>query len=192
MRIVVWNCRMGFGKKRDVLYALKPDVAVIPECSQDAIKLCADDGYTGCWWGDKKHKGLAVIAAKPWILEVGKPPTQRWIAPVKVRGTTDFLLLAVWACPVGQVRELNYIGQVFEAIRGHKRWFSYGLPTVICGDFNSNAIFDHGRKKRNHTAVVAMLEQRGQRLSHLLFRRTWQGDKTDLLFLALEIETFSH
>jgi hypothetical protein len=56
---------MGFGKKREVLYALKPDVAVIPECSQDAVKLCADDGYTGCWWGDKKHKGLAVIAAKP-------------------------------------------------------------------------------------------------------------------------------
>jgi len=40
MRIVVWNCRMGFDKKRDVLYALKPDVAVIPECSQDAVKLC--------------------------------------------------------------------------------------------------------------------------------------------------------
>jgi hypothetical protein len=60
MRIVVWNCRMGFGKKRDILYALKPDISVIPECSQDAVNLCAGDGYSGCWWGDKKHKGLAL------------------------------------------------------------------------------------------------------------------------------------
>ena len=67
---------MGFGKKREVLYALKPDVAVIPECSQDAVKLCADDGYSTCWWGDKKHKGLAVIASKRWTLEVGSPPTR--------------------------------------------------------------------------------------------------------------------
>jgi hypothetical protein len=80
MRIVVWNCRMGFSKKRDVLYALKPDIAVIPECSQDAAKVCADDGYSACWWGDKKHKGLAVIAAKPWILKAGNPPTQKWVA----------------------------------------------------------------------------------------------------------------
>jgi hypothetical protein len=64
---------MGFSKKRDILYALKPDVAVIPECSGDAVNLCSGDGYSGCWWGDKKNKGLAVIAAKPWILEVGKP-----------------------------------------------------------------------------------------------------------------------
>ena len=39
---------MGFGKKREVLYALKPDVAVIPECSQDAAKVCSDDGYPTC------------------------------------------------------------------------------------------------------------------------------------------------
>jgi hypothetical protein len=66
----------------------------------------------------------------------------------------------MWACPVGQVKELNYIGQVFEAIKRPNKWFSDQLPTMICGDFNSNAIFDHARKKRNHTAVVEMLKQR--------------------------------
>lgn len=178
MRIVVWNCRMGFGKKREVLYALKPDVAVIPECSEDAIKLCTDEGYSACWWGDKKHKGLAVIASKQWTLEVGRPPTQRWIAPVKVRGATDFLLLAVWACPVGKVKELNYIGQVFEAIKRHKHWFSDGLPTVICGDFNSNAMFDHGRQTRHHTAVVAMLKERNLSSAYHAFFSEEHGAET--------------
>ena len=151
---------MGFAKKREALYALKPDVAVIPECSENAASLCTNDGYSACWWGDKKHKGLAVIAAKPWTLKAGRPPTQRWIAPVMVSGAANFLLLAVWACPIGGVRELNYVGQVFEAIKRHHYWFSRDLPTILCGDFNSNAIFDHGRKTKTHTAVVTMLRER--------------------------------
>jgi hypothetical protein len=56
MRIVVWNCRVRFGKKRNILYALKPDVAVIPECSQDAVNLCSGDGYSGCWRATKSIK----------------------------------------------------------------------------------------------------------------------------------------
>jgi len=159
LRIVVWNCRMGFAKKRELLYALEPDVAVITECSEDAAKLWAVDGHSACWWGDNKNKGLAVLATKPWTLEVGKPPTQRWIAPVTLCGPIRFLLVAVWACPVGQIKELNYIVQVFEAIRRHRHWFRDDLPTVFCGDFNSNAIF-RSRKVRHHNAVVALLEER--------------------------------
>ena len=150
---------MGFARKREVLYALKPDVAVVPECSQDAAKFCADDGYSTCWWGDNRHKGLAVLAAKPWTLKVGNRPTQRWIAPVSVSGPVRFLLVAVWACRVGDIKEFNYIGQVFEAIKKHHSWFSDEVPTVLCGDFNSNAIF-RPRKIRNHNAVVSLLDQR--------------------------------
>ena len=169
---------MGFVTKREVLYALKPDVAVIPECSQDAAKLCTEDGYSTCWWGEKKNKGLAVIAAKPWTLEVGRPPTQRWIAPVTVKGAIDFLLVAVWACPVGQVKELNYIGQVYEAIKKHNHWFSDHLPTVFCGDFNSNATWDRARKKRNHTAVVTMLEQKDVLSAYHAFFSEEHGEET--------------
>ena len=169
---------MGFGKKRDVLYSLKPDVAVIPECSEDAAQLCNQDGYSTCWWGDKKHKGLAVVAAKPWTLEAGKPPTQKWIAPVRVHGATSFLLLAVWACPVGKVREFNYVGQTFEAIKRHHRWFQEELPTLVCGDLNSNVIFDRGRKTRTHAAVVALLKQRNLLSAYHEFFSEEQGKET--------------
>jgi exonuclease III len=177
MRFVVWNCRMGFGKKREVLYALKPDIAVIPECSEDSVKLCTDDGYSACWWGDKKHKGLAVLAAKPWTLEVGRRPTQKWIAPVQVNGPVRFLLLAVWACRVGEIRELNYIGQVFEAIKRHRNWFNTKPPTVICGDFNSNSSF-RPRKVRNHAAVVAMLEEKNILSAYHSFFSEEHGEET--------------
>jgi len=169
---------MAFGRKREVLRTLKPDIAVISECSYSATSICRDEGYSTCWWGQNKHKGLAVIAAKPWTLEAGARPTQRWVAPVRVKGPVEFLLLAVWACPVGQAGELNYIGQVFEAVRRHRRWFSDTLPTLACGDFNSNAIFDHGRKTITHTAVVEMFEKRNLLSAYHTFYSEPHGRET--------------
>jgi exonuclease III len=152
---------MGFAKKRELLYLLRPDVAVVPECSRDAMGICEQEGYSTCWVGDNKNKGLGVLAARPWRLEKVKRPTQKWIVPVRVTGPTNFLLLGVWATRVGEVKELNYIGQIFEAIRKHPRWFTGERPVVICGDFNSNATFDHARKLRNHSAVVKQLAEKG-------------------------------
>ena len=179
---------MALAKKRELLYQLRPDIAVIPECSCDSMLACIDDGFDACWWGKNKHKGLGVLAAKPWTLESGlgaetRPsvserrqvlqnqprqnqprqnrPRQKWIAPVRVHGPCDFLLLPVWACPVGKVREHNYVGQIFDAIVRHPEWFTREFPTVICGDFNSNTIFDPGRKKKSHSSVVRLLAERG-------------------------------
>lgn len=94
-------------------------------------------------------------------------------------GTANFLLLAVWACPVGHWKELNYIGHAFEAVKWHNRWFNHELQTVICGDFNSNAIFDHGRMKRNHTAVVTMLEDKNVLSAYHTFFSEELGAETE-------------
>ena len=152
---------MALGKKRELLYHLRPDIAVVPECSRDSMLACKQDGFDTCWWGENQHKGLGVLAARPWTLEAECKPRQRWIAPVLVRGRCDFRLVCVWACPVGGQREKNYVGQIYEAIVRHPKWFAGPTPTVICGDFNSNTIFDPGRKKRTHSAVVELLAARG-------------------------------
>ncbi len=165
MRIVAWNCRMGFAKKRELLYKLRPDIVVISECSRDSMLACKQDGFDSCWWGENKNKGLGVLARKPWALECpGKPgrqPRQRWIAPVRIRGPVEFLLLAVWAGRVGKDKEINYVGQIHEAVVRHPSWFAREHPAVICGDFNSNAIFDRGRKKLTHSRLVHWLAERG-------------------------------
>src|SRR5208282_5112801 len=169
---------MGLTKKRELLYELRPDVAVVPECSRDALRTCEQEGYSTCWVGDNKNKGLGVLAAKPWLLEIEKRPTEKWIAPVKVSGPTNFLLLAVWATRVGEIKELNYIGQVFEAIRKHPKWFSRSRPVVMCGDFNSNATFDHARKLRNHSAVVKLLADKNMVSAYHAFFKEEQGEET--------------
>jgi exonuclease III len=160
VRIVVWNCRMALAKKRELLYALRPDIAVIPECSHASMLVCQEDGFNTRWWGENKHKGLGVIAAKPWSLEPRRRPRQKWIASAWVRGPQEFLLIAVWACPVGTVRELNYVGQTYEALVRHPKWFADRRPVVLCGDFNSNTSLDPGRRVRKHSAVVELLARK--------------------------------
>jgi endonuclease/exonuclease/phosphatase family metal-dependent hydrolase len=95
-----------------------------------------------------------------------------------VRGPLDFLLLPVWACPVGTIREQNYIGQIYEAIVRHPHWFDENRPTVICGDFNSNTIFDPGRKKKTHSTVVRLLADRGLTSAYHEFFSENHGSET--------------
>jgi len=70
MRIVVWNCKMALSRKRQHLYALRPDIAVIPECSKNCLKLCLKDGFEGRWFGDNPRKGLGVLVANPFTSRV--------------------------------------------------------------------------------------------------------------------------
>lgn len=181
MRIVAWNCRMGFAKKRELLYNLRPDIAVISECSDDSMLVCKQDGFDSCWWGENKNKGLGVLVRRPWALEcVGKPglqPRQRWIAPVRVRGPLEFLLLAVWAGRVGDDKEPNYVGQIYEAVVRHPNWFAGARPAVICGDFNSNTNFDHARKRRTHSRLVQLLAARGMVSAYHSFSRRTRAKK---------------
>jgi exonuclease III len=161
VRLLVWNCCMGLGKERQLLYELRPDIAVVSECSCDSMRACEADGFQTCWWGTNKNKGLGVVARKPWTLGPGRSPSQKWIAPVRVRGPEDFLLIAVWASAVGTLREMNYVGQTYEALIRHPKWFSGGCPVVMGGDLNSNSSLDPGRKIRQHRRVVELLARRG-------------------------------
>ena len=59
MRIVSWNCAMGFSKKRHLIEALKPDVAILPETSERHIK--ETEARFKAWVGTNPHKGLGVV-----------------------------------------------------------------------------------------------------------------------------------
>jgi exodeoxyribonuclease-3 len=161
LRIVTWNCGMALARKAPSLLALKPDIAVVQECSKNSVDILHNLGLSGLWFGANLNKGLAVFCSKGFSLQAVGKPFGKWVVPVRVHGAeVDFNLLAVWACPVGTKRADNYIGQVYRFLVEHDGWFGKA-PVVAAGDFNSNSQWDENRPGRNHTEVVRLFESHG-------------------------------
>jgi exonuclease III len=177
MRIITWNCQMGLDKKVDALLSLKPDVAVVPECSEKSAVTLRQRGFNSLWFGSNPHKGLAVVSRQDWPLHALPQPKQKWIAAVEVDAPSPFTLIAVWACQIGTKRADNYIGQVYQALAAHPEWFD-GHPVVLAGDLNSNKIWDAHRKVGNHSAVMKLLEERGLVSAYHDWFREPQGEES--------------
>jgi endonuclease/exonuclease/phosphatase (EEP) superfamily protein YafD len=186
MRIVVWNCKMALSRKRHHLYALRPDIAVIPECSQRCLKLCLQDGFEGRWFGNNPRKGLGVLVAKPFHIVRAQKPRSSWVVPLSITESTggstsgsprDFLLIAVWTMPVPGSHVKSYIGQLHQAIVNNPQWF-VGKPAIVAGDFNSNKFWDRRSETRNHSAVVSLLEKRRLASAYHHFFSELQGEET--------------
>jgi|HubBroStandDraft_6_1064221.scaffolds.fasta_scaffold25921_6 hypothetical protein len=169
---------MALSRKRHHLYALRPDIAVIPECSQNCLELCTKDGFEGRWFGDNPRKGLGVLVAKPLHIASAGKPRNKWIVPMEITGgQCDFRLIAVWTMPVKGSLAKSYIGQLSEAVVNNPRWFT-GKSTIVCGDFNSNKIWDDKRDKANHSTVVRALEKNHLASAYHHFFSESQGQET--------------
>src|ERR1700722_12378116 len=120
MRIVTWNCGTAFARKAPSLLALKPDIAVVQECSQKSVDDLRGHGFAGQWFGTNVNKGMAVFCGKGWTPEVVNEPFGKWVVPVRVYGNgVNFNLLAIWACTVGTMRADNYISEVHRCLVKH-------------------------------------------------------------------------
>ena len=166
MRIVSWNCAQKLDAKYEALLALKPDIAIIPECAEPDILMKKASGfrYSDCeWQGDIKDKGLGVSAFNGHSLR----RHQSWdrdfhiFLPIEVRGPTTMNLLALWAFnhrapkkavinPVTTGKAIDYYSSF---LRAH--------PAVVAGDFNANVIWDKGSKDHKFSPVDAALRKLG-------------------------------
>lgn len=117
MRIVAWNCQMGFHKKIEAFSSLRSDLAVISEYSRQSALAIQPLSYTVLWFGSNPEKGLTLLCRDDWTLEAIQAPEQKWIVPIRVN--SDFIvftLMAVWACRVGGSKLTEYTGQVYQAM----------------------------------------------------------------------------
>ncbi len=156
MRLATWNCCSGrLADKLPALDALAADIAVVPECPE-----LSDDSGHSFWLGLNPRKGLAVFARPPWRLTpIDTPvPLPRFFQPLRVTGPETFLLWAVW--PMDD-RPDCYVRGTHRAIDDCRYLFD-GTPTVMLGDFNSNAIWDGEHPTdRCHSALVRKLSDLG-------------------------------
>lgn len=170
MRLVAWNCCGGpLERKLAALELLAPDIAVIPECP----RLPPSRGHT-FWIGSNPRKGLGVVARPPWRISraTRRRDLPSYVHPLRVTGPESFLLWAVWACNIGADR---YVRGTHRAIDTSRRLFRSG-PSVMLGDFNSNAIWDREHPAdRSHSALVAKLAELGLASSYHAHHREPHG-----------------
>ena len=109
------------------------------------------------WQGYNPDKGVGVFAYGDLQLTLDEryDPSIHHCLPVCVRGAYELNLLAIWAMGHKE-KARSYIGQVYYAVQRYAE-FTRERPTVVVGDFNSNAIWDRERAVSNHSGVVKAL-----------------------------------
>jgi hypothetical protein len=145
-RLVIWNCAQGLQKKYTLLQDLKPDIAIVPECADQAtlLKKAPDFAFGNMLWtGLNKNKGLGVFSfGETKIESVAIKDNQGYLfLPVKVIGTINLNLLAVWA-----FNHRNPLPESSSVTTAHVitkyQNFLGASTSIVAGDFNHNPIWD--------------------------------------------------
>ncbi len=183
MKIVSWNCNGSFRETiksildEDAKTYLDADIYVICECEnpreplpkyKEYKKIVEDlvgDNYF--WIGDYHYKGLGIFAKENIKLEKIEGLNERFKNFIPLRVNDSFNLLAVWAMAADKEKGLNpYVQMIHDYFDANEKLFDENL--IICGDFNSNAVFnpkhkakDKNGKAKNHTNLDIKLNNKG-------------------------------
>ena len=158
IKIVSWNCNGKFREKFNEIIEEDADIYVICECENPAesndeeYREFAGDNYF--WIGDLHYKGLGIFAKEDVTLERLKEyENEEFKLFLPLRVNDSFNLLGVWSKP-------KYVEMIHDYFDANVDLFDENL--VMCGDFNSNVVFNyHHPKAKNHTVLNEKLESKG-------------------------------
>jgi exonuclease III len=162
MKVITWNCNMAFRKKFHEIIDENPDLIVIQECeNEDKLQKCLSKiNYTQIiWYGNNPNKGIAIISFNGFVIKLSDHfnPKYEYILPIELsRNNISLNLFAIWAMPNKNERSKSYVGQIWGALNYYKKKLI--KPTILLGDFNSNAIWDKPKRKGDHSDVVNYLK----------------------------------
>jgi len=198
-------------KKTKFIDSYSAYILVVQECEDPARSTEEYQAWAGdyLWHGDNKNKGIGIFARDGYQIEKlnwsgeftisgihSKSPALTWksedaklLLPCRIN--SEYTLLGVWT-KANDSSSVGYMGQFWKYLQIHKANLS-GDKTVICGDFNSNAIWDEPGRWWNHSDVVAELEDIGLRSVYHHVNNEEQGkEKQPTLFLQKNPEKPYH
>lgn len=155
---------MAFRKKHAEIIAQNPDLLIVIECEQeDKLKEALEDcNYKEIlWFGDNPHKGIALIRFSDFGLELVPNYSEeyKYVLPLQMKAKKIVNLFVIWAMPHETMRQRSYVGQIWAAVHYYEKLL--GKDSILIGDFNSNSIWDHTRKKGHHGDLVDFLNKKG-------------------------------
>ncbi len=164
VRVVAWNCAGALQLKLDHVLEMAPDIAVIAEAARPE-RLALPEGTTSAWVGRVPYKGLLVLGFGGAMVEaIGEPTPLEWLMPVRVTGSLELDVLAVWS---SNKRAKNWVRgslvQPHAAVElfGFQQW----RPHLVIGDFNNHPRWDQPGAPK----FMAMVEAYRQHGLHSLY-----------------------
>jgi exonuclease III len=159
MKIITWNCNRAFRKKFNLIADLGADIVVVQECEDPRRAGGEYEAWAGnhLWVGKNKNSGLGVFASKQISLQKldWKDDNLEFFLPCNIN--QKFNLLAVWTKQANSPN-FGYIGQLWKYMQLHKRELA-AQHLLVCGDLNSNSIWDEWDRWWNHSDVVRELSE---------------------------------
>lgn len=196
MEIISWNCAGALRKKTEYIDKFNADILVIQECEDPERSTQAYRDWAGnyLWHGETKNKGIGIFARNGnkverchWSKEYTQDgfnnfnPALTWrsddlkvFLPCKVND--EITLLGVWT-KKNRSDYFGYIGQFWKYLQIHRSDLSNG-NTIICGDFNSNVMWDKNDSWWNHSDVVQELEDIGLKSVYHYINNEKQGEES--------------
>jgi exonuclease III len=179
MKIVSWNCNGALRNKMTRIDSLDADILVIQECEDPAGSTKAYREWAGkyLWTGKNRHRGLGIFARNGHSIDPldwrgsyrvkefsSNSAALSWnsddlhsFLPCSVN--SNLTLLGIWTKNTN-AKHFRYIGQLWKYIQIHRARLRSG-NLIMCGDLNSNAIWDAVDRWWNHSDVVWELEEIG-------------------------------
>ena len=179
-KIVTWNCHGGFFSKEKYakIEKMDADIYVIQECDNPAKfeNISLLQKYQAFWYGEKA-KGLGIFFKKEIHVKELQWETYgiQLLCPFSIN---NILFIAIWA-------KNNYIEDIYTYLKVHEKDIkAFGNNVIVCGDFNSNKIWDSQHNFRNHTAVTQLLMDIGIESYYHLATGEKQGEEKTPTFYS--------
>jgi exonuclease III len=157
LKIITWNCNGAFRKKYHTLEEFGADLLVIQECEDPARSTEKYAEWAGAclWVGGNKNRGLGVFPRNGTELRQLDWPDDNLQRFLPCRVNDSLTLLAVWTMQAN-LPTFQYIGQLWKYLQLNKEKMGEG-NIVVCGDWNSNVVWDKYDRWWNHSDVVREL-----------------------------------
>ncbi|KGG81278.1 endonuclease [Caloranaerobacter azorensis H53214] len=178
MNIISWNCNGAFRKKYKYLMEYNCEIVVIQECEDPNTVNYSEEFKTFMpnfiWVGDNKNRGLAVFSKYTLNDNLWDTGGNKYFISCKVNN--EFNLLGVW-CHKANSKTFPYIGQMWRYLQINKEKMR-DKDILICGDFNSNKIWDRRSRWWNHSDVFNELEELNIKSLYHQYYKDEQGKET--------------
>ncbi len=211
MKIVSWNCNGALRKKTNFIDEFDADVLVIQECEDpsQSTKSYREWASEYLWAGKNKSKGIGIFARNGkrisrlnWQGTYTLPGIENHSASLSWDSkdlqsflpcmvNDKFVLLGIWTKKANS-QNFGYIGQFWKYLQVHKIKLSKD-NVILCGDLNSNAIWDQPDRWWNHSEVVKELEEIGvHSLYHYLENETQGHESRNTFYMYRKLDKPFH